>query len=750
MFEIVPNEKHHESFTVNKSHIISLTDRKGKIYNMTVEEFLKLSNYQRTEKLRGYRVGVDYQHKETVVDPYWYGLWLGDGSSYDVKITNIDEEVINYLYEYAAELNMQVSIYDEDNEKTNSYAITNGATATKNSTNILRTFIQENNLIGNKHITKEFMVNSRDVRLKVLAGLIDSDGYKDSRKGRENTLYFSLSNKQLAEDTLRLIRSLGYRATMKPKNAKCNGKICPTYSISAYGDFSEVPTKIARKKWTSNKLRENPLTFGFKVKSKGIGDYYGFTIDSDDHLFLLGDYTVTHNTESIASFVGFLLDNYPMMRIGIFTPRIQQAEMNVGRTAIFFQMNEEKLNHKLIKCTKQKIELDNGSYVMAVSGSDQSNIEGLTFDIIILDEAQKITDYTWSERIAPMGGATNAKMIKIGTPKTRNHFYKSMEGKESAEWCTIRRDWTECPQLWALDRTMLPDPETGIIRPYSTYVLGMMPKSLKQEMFPKNPEIWSEGEMSVEDFKTQYLLEFIDGAGQFFRKEEYDKLVNGGIFDWLEGGKIGERYVAGIDFAGSEADGADFTHITVVRIAPNGQKQKVWSKEMQGTSYPEQMRFIASLFGGPNPRFKVSSIFADYTGCGRPVVQTLQEDYGLNQLQGITFNAADTFTRSGMNMKNIMFAQFKNEVVHDRFKYPEKEVFLSSAGSEMNYFYHKMVGEWSDLEMTVGLTVNKKINAPQGGHDDTCCADILANFAAMHGASRQMPRASSARVYNRG
>ena len=98
-----------------------------------------------------------------------------------------------------------------------------------------------------------------------------------------------------------------------------------------------------------------------------------------------------------------MLDNYPQMRIGIFTPRVQQAEVNVGRGAIFYQMNEERLNNKLIKCNKQKIELSNGSFVMAVSGSDQSNIEGLTFDVIVLDEAQKISDYTWSERIMPMG-----------------------------------------------------------------------------------------------------------------------------------------------------------------------------------------------------------------------------------------------------------------------------------------------------------------------------------------------------------
>lgn len=108
-------------------------------------------------------------------------------------------------------------------------------------------------------------------------------------------------------------------------------------------------------------------------------------------------------TESIASITGYLLDNYPNMRVGIFTPRVQQAEINLGRTAIFYQMNEDRLNNKLVKCNKQRIELSNGSFAMAVSGSDQSNIEGLTFDIIILDEAQKISDYTWSERIFPMG-----------------------------------------------------------------------------------------------------------------------------------------------------------------------------------------------------------------------------------------------------------------------------------------------------------------------------------------------------------
>lgn len=457
-------------------------------------------------------------------------------------------------------------------------------------------------------------------------------------------------------------------------------------------------------------------------------------------------------TESIASFTGYLLDNYPNMRIGIFTPRIQQAEINVGRTSVFFQMNEEKLNNKIVKCTKQRIELSNGSYVMAVSGSDQSNIEGLTFDVIVLDEAQKISNYTVSERIVPMGGATNAKLIKIGTPKYRNHFWESFQPaaayhptKNPKGFVQIKRDWTQCPQLWALDATYLPDRETGEIRPYSTYVLRLMPKALKQWYFPNNPEVWTEGEMSVEDFKTQYMLEFVDGAGQFLTSEEWEKMVSGD-FDWQESSVIGEKYVAGIDFAGSSSEGGDYTHITVLRVLPNGVRQKIFAMEMQGVDYNQQRMEIVRLFGGPRPRFIVDSIFADYTGCGRPIIDILKYQDGLTQLEGIIFNASDTYTRSGMNMKNIMFAKIKNEITVGRFQYPSKERINRTGNKDLIGFYHKMVGEWKDLEMETRSTVNKRIEAPTGGHDDVCCADALANFAAEFGGRSRMPRPITGRL----
>ena len=457
----------------------------------------------------------------------------------------------------------------------------------------------------------------------------------------------------------------------------------------------------------------------------------------------------TGKTESIASMCGYLIDNYPQMKVGIFTPRLQQAEVSIGRLSTFFQMNEELLNNKIVKLTKDKIELGNNSYVTAVSASDQSNIEGLTFDVMILDEAQKISNYTWSERIAPMGGATNAKIIKIGTPKTKNHFYQSVEGKESEKWTVIRRDWCQCAQLWALDAIYLPDRETGEIRPYSRYVVEqLMPKALKQEYFPNNPEVWTEGGMDIEDFKTQYMLEFIDGAGKFLTSAQVENLSNG-EFDWIEHGIIGEHYVAGIDFAGSNPEG-DNTHITVLRITPDGIKQKVFALEFKDETYPQQMYEISRLFGGYSPRFEVRKIFADYTGCGAPVIQTLQTEFGLTNLEGIIFNAGDRYTHSGMNMKNLMYGKFRTELDSGKFKYPSKEKFLESsllsAGKDNIGFYHKMVGEWADLEYTVGKTLNKKIEAPAGYHDDCCDADVLANFAAVMGQRSSAPRARFGRV----
>ena len=395
--------------------------------------------------------------------------------------------------------------------------------------------------------------------------------------------------------------------------------------------------------------------------------------------------------------------------------------------------------NKKIKLAKQFIDTDLRFEKVVTIEYGKTNVYDLTVD----KYHSFITNNIFSHN-------TNAKIIQIGTPKTRNHFYEAIEGRESDQWFVVRKDWSQCEQLWALSATYLPDHEDPTHkkeRPYSTFVLSLMPKSLKQEYFPTCPEIWTEGSMSVEDFKTQYMLQFVDGDSQFLSADEIDKLKSGD-FEWQDHSVYGEKYVAGIDFAGSSAGTADFTHISILRIDPlTLQKQKIFAIEMNGVSYPEQINIIDDLFGGYNPKFPCQAIFADFTGCGRPVVQTLIEERGIKQITGITFNATDTFTHTGMNLKNAMFTYAKQEINYERFKYPSLDNYLKTVPKDQVGFWHKMIGEWSDLVCEQKISINKRIASPLGGHDDVPCADILGVYASIVGAQgHRMPKPVVARL----
>ena len=85
----------------------------GDTIDIPVEDYLKLNEGMR-KALKGYRVGVEFYSNEinkeigNDIDPYLIGLWLGDGTSADCVITNIDPEIIQYIENEAAEMNLKI------------------------------------------------------------------------------------------------------------------------------------------------------------------------------------------------------------------------------------------------------------------------------------------------------------------------------------------------------------------------------------------------------------------------------------------------------------------------------------------------------------------------------------------------------------------------------------------------------------------------------------------------------------------
>lgn len=295
-------------YTVNKSHILSLKKTgnrnvskyngkltssrysKDKIVNISVEDYLKKSN---TFKYihKGWKTRVSFREKELPIDPYFLGVWIGDGTSSCVDITSADFELEQYLKDYAKTLGLSLR-KTKEKSKAYKYSITRqGKWGKKKS---LQGKLRELGVLNNKYIPDIYKINSEKNRLQLLAGLIDTDGFLT--KNKYPYYDYITKSKQLADDIYFLASSLGFQVVVAPckKGIKSIGFVGHYFRISISGDLSKVPVKIARKK-SKFKPQKNVLTSKIEIKSLGIGEYYGFELDGDG-LFVLGNFVVTHNT----------------------------------------------------------------------------------------------------------------------------------------------------------------------------------------------------------------------------------------------------------------------------------------------------------------------------------------------------------------------------------------------------------------------------------------------------------------------
>lgn len=294
MFDIVPIKG--EIYTVNKKHDLVLVCsgyneiKKGTKIIISVEEYLNKSiTWKKNFKLIR-SSGVEWPEIELIIDSYMLGLWLGDGTSAEPEITNIDNEVLEYCKEYALENNM---LFNKKGEKPTYRFCTDKDKTDKN--NLLKG-LREYKLINDKHIPFEFKINSRENRLKLLAGILDTDGYLDN-KGYD----LILKSEKLLDDVIFVARSLGFSAYKKQVYKSCMYKgekrVGTYYRCFIYGKgVEEIPCKILRKKLeTNDTMNKNNLVTGFKVVSKGEGEYFGFSLDKN-RLFLLSSFDIVKNT----------------------------------------------------------------------------------------------------------------------------------------------------------------------------------------------------------------------------------------------------------------------------------------------------------------------------------------------------------------------------------------------------------------------------------------------------------------------
>ena len=287
-----------DGYIVNESHILSLRFgrsygkySKGNIMDVSVKDYLNLPDIYNGNHgaLFGYKLPIQFPEKKIIFDPYLFGYWLGDGNSRGTMISTQESTVIKYIVDCFK--TKHTSLYLKYTGEQYDYRINS---IYRN--NVMMDFLKENNLILNKHIPHHYKCNSRQNQLALLAGIIDSDGYCD-----HNCYEIVQKNEKLLDDIIFLARSLGFAAYKRKINKTCTNakggpKIGTYFMASIYGSgLEDLPVLCPRKKGYPRKQIKNALNYNIKLEKLEEDNYYGFEIDGN-HRFVLGDFTITHNT----------------------------------------------------------------------------------------------------------------------------------------------------------------------------------------------------------------------------------------------------------------------------------------------------------------------------------------------------------------------------------------------------------------------------------------------------------------------
>lgn len=357
----------------------------GEIVDVTVKEWLTWSKWKkhihklvRADALNFYPTS----NEACLIDPYFLGILLGDGSlnGSSIGITTMDEEVVTVIQQQAERFKLKIRT--EPAGKATTYILNSRKV---HAHSLLNRHLTELGIryktSGTKHVPTIYKTGAIDVRLQVIAGLLDSDGHLTY-----NGYDFISKSQQLADDLAFMCRSVGLAAYVTTCQKGCGNFVGTYYRVSVSGNCDKIPMKVRHKIASPRKQKKNVLVTGFTVEALGKGDYIGFTVDGDNR-YLLDDFTITHNCGKTICFA-----------------KIAESQVRVGNRVLILAHRGELLEQaadKIAKATGLKCAVEKAeqtalqSWYRITVGSVQTLMREKRlaqfspdyYDTIIIDEA---------------------------------------------------------------------------------------------------------------------------------------------------------------------------------------------------------------------------------------------------------------------------------------------------------------------------------------------------------------------------
>lgn len=358
-------------------------------------------------------------------------------------------------------------------------------------------------------------------------------------------------------------------------------------------------------------------------------------------------------------------------RVGLFAPQSDQVVTTYSRamTRLTSANAEMVLSDPdlLVSLESEvRLNLSNGSFLAGQVASKQSKIESKTYDLIIIEEAQDTDDFLVTKSIEPMLTATGGTLVKVGTTGvTKNHFWYEIQANRNHD-------------------RKIPDKR---LRTHFEYAYKEIISARRHQFeidhkkfhlnyeadILRKKERWGEDSQA---FKLAYALEWDLESGMLISDKEFNTLLNRKL--GFQEPSTGDYVVAGLDIGKAPAE-------TVLTIA------KVWYTDdpfekpykqilawvcLGGLDYEAQHHEILNYI----VEYNISTIFADYTGVGKPVVDRLVYACGeYVNIEPYTFTAQS---------KSDMWYNFTSDIQTRRLIVPANRVVRST--SEFQKFEEQM------------------------------------------------------------
>lgn len=301
--------------------------------------------------------------------------------------------------------------------------------------------------------------------------------------------------------------------------------------------------------------------------------------------------------------------------------------------------------------SEMKLTFPNGSVLYVLGADKPDSLRGPNPRGVVLDEYADMKSEVWSGIVQPiMIARTNGWTWFTGTPKGTNDFKAKFDyAKHSGD-----------PKWWA---SRLKASESGIISA----------DALEEAKRTTTAAFYSQ----------EYETEFLDGAGQFFRR------IRENVYARIDAPKIG-RSQMGADLAKHN----DFTVLTAVDLAT----LRAFPQERFNQVDWSLIKARTEAFWH---RYGRGTMYADATGVGDPIVEDLaQRCHGVEPF---------VFTEKS---RNDLLSNLAVKMEQDRIGIPDDEGLIA----ELQSFRYEMIGER-------GKT---RIQVPEGCHDDRVMSLALA------------------------